>query len=340
MAIPVAVIAYWISVGYVPASTALGPDPLFQVPVVRGVHFFLLTWGLSAGIAGGIGLAARRSGLQMLGLGLMLVPVTQTLLGIWNSLGPLLAGGAPPPAFSEYALSGFFSRKFLVQVGYPAAGFLLYAGWRPDWRFSDIARRLREAGLPIGRSEGHSALLGWAFFPALLAGTIAVNVGLSRNIPDLVNVAGDGPYANMTVYHSILLSASAALGEEIVYRGLFLVGGYHLAKRVITGRHAEPAAWWTSWGFQAVVFGFAHASFNNPLLVIQATLFGMIAGYAALRYGILCAIMLHFLVDIYAFGVEVGGAWVAFLAMLLIVNVGVALWMLGRALLRRQAAAS
>ncbi len=301
---------------------------------VGGSRFWLTAWS-SAALFGAIYGLGRHAWRQTFGMALMLVGVMTTALAILNDLAPLIAGGREIVPFTRFQLSTFYMRKLLIELGYMGVGFLLWSGWRPHDTLHDIARRLRETGLPMGgRSEGRSALIGYLGFPVLLAATYVFTVVVEQQAPRLVNNDETGIWQHSTWFSTIMLSAAASLGEEILYRGFILVG---LSK--ILQRWMRPtAALWTACSLQAVFFGFAHASYGNWLHVLQATSFGFISGAVAILFGIMAAIVLHFLIDIYAIGVHVDSEiWFLFLLATLLANVLVTIGAGGRWLWKRSA---
>ena len=273
--------------------------------------FYAIPWAVAIAVA--VGLWAGRRGLgpvRALGAGLMTVPVTDTLLGIVESFGPLLRGGIVLASYSTYQLSRLYSYKLLADLGYLGVGFLLYAGGPRFLRETPrtLARRLAQAGLPMGnRGEGRSAFVGLLAFPLLLIGTLAVNV-LTAGFESLRQSDESSVFANMTLYHALLISAAAAFGEELLYRGLMqtaLARAFGAHRPGLTAA-ARAVAVGGAIVLQAVVFGFAHSGYATWIHVLLPTLFGLVAGFAAWRFGLWSAIVLHFVVDVFAFTAEVG----------------------------------
>ena len=258
--------------------------------------FYAIPWAAALVLALAAWSWRRHLGpVRALGIGLMSVPVTDTLLGIAESFGPLLQGGVVLASYSTYQLSSLYSHKLLNDLGYLGAGFLLYAGGARFWRETpqSLARRLADAGLPMGgRGEGASAFVGLLGFPLLLLGTVGVNL-LTAGLESLRQSDESSVFANMTVYHALLISAAAAFGEELLYRGL------------IQGTLSRRLPMAAAIAIQAVVFGFAHSGYATWIHVLLPTLFGLVAGFAAWRFGIWASIILHFVVDVFAFLAEV-----------------------------------
>jgi membrane protease YdiL (CAAX protease family) len=258
--------------------------------------FYAVPWLLGAATA----LAVRFVGRpwhQGIGLGIMAIPVWDTLWGILDSFGPLLQGGFVLRAYSEYQLSGFYSHKLLEDLGYLTLGFLVYASkgsWSTFWSATPrrLARYAYEAGIPMGnRSEASSAWVGLLLFPVLILSTVLFSL-LTADLDSLRQSDESNVFANMTIYHALLLSLAAGFGEELLYRGFL--------QPVLARRMPLLVAIVV----QAVFFGFAHSGYGTWIHVLQPALFGLVAGLVAWRFGLWAAIVLHVLVDIVAFGLE------------------------------------
>jgi membrane protease YdiL (CAAX protease family) len=261
--------------------------------------YYAVPWALGLAVASGS--AARGRPLhQALGLGLLSVPVWDALWGILSSFVPLVQGGFVLRPYSRYQLSGLYSYKFLADLGYVAAGFLLYASPRVGAVLSQgpraLARRLALSGLPMGRlggglPEGRSVVVGLALFPLLLIVTLVAN-WLVSGVQQLNQSDETSLFANMTPYHALLISLAAGFGEELTYRGV--LQGW-LSRRLPVGLALVV---------QALVFGLAHSGYGTWSHVILPLLFGLVAGAVAWAFGVWASITLHVLVDVYAFGVE------------------------------------
>ncbi len=261
--------------------------------------FYAVPWLLALGT----GVAARIlriPSLRAAGIGIMTVPLWQTFWGILSSIEPLVQGGFTFRPFTRHELSSLYLSKFVEDLGSLALGFLLYASdgtWRSVLRHTprSLAGKLASSGLPTGRrSEGRSALFGLLLFPVLLVVTLVVNFVLN-GVQQLQQSDETSIYDNMTVYHAVVISLAAGFAEELAYRGLLQTG---LSRRM-------PMA--VAVVVQAVVFGFAHSGYGTWVHVILPTLFGLVAGLIAWRFGLWAAIVLHVLVDIIAFGADASG---------------------------------
>src|SRR5688572_11322418 len=164
------------------AADALGSLGAFLFPIWT---FYAVPWilGLATALAGRF---VGRPWHQAVGIGVMTVPVWDTLWGVIESFGPLLEGGLVLRPYTRHQLSGLYTYKFLADLGYLGVGFLAFAGdgtWRGFWAQTprSLAARLASVGLPLGRrrwgihGEGTSMLAGLLLFPLLLGSTFLVN---------------------------------------------------------------------------------------------------------------------------------------------------------------------
>lgn len=259
---------------------------------LRYEHRLVLSWAC----AGLLALLLRTSGRRWhlsLGVALMTVPLWLTAWNFVNSFQVLADPDSRLATYSRSTLSRIWSRSILVDAGYVLTGLLVWASggrWKDLWTTGPrrLAATARDAGIPLWRSERASVAAGLVAFPVFLVATYGANEIIYGQAA-LVNGDETRVWAAMTPYHLLLLSLVAGFGEEILYRGL-LMGGL---------RRFLPA--WAAIGTQAVVFGFAHAGYGTIAHVLLPVLFGLIAGYAAYRFGIWSAIVLHVLVDVFAF---------------------------------------
>lgn len=288
----------------------------------------LLSWTNAALLAWMLAVGTRLSRWQGAGIGIMSVPLWLTVWNFYNSFQVLADPGSVLLPYTRDQLSFLYSRSILADVGYLGAGFLVYGADGDLRRLVSqpprvLARKLREAGFPMGgRSEGRSILVGWAFFPMVLLGAIALDVAAS-GVEALQRGEESQVWKNMTVYHAVLISLAAGFGEELLYRG-FLMTALAAAFARGPGMGRTPAMV-LAIAAQALVFGFAHAGYGTVIHVIMPFLFALVAGVVAWRFGIWSAIVLHALIDLYVFGVEAGNdllLWI--LSALLVANVVVA----------------
>lgn len=234
--------------------------------------------------------------LRALGLGLMTVPAWRIFESILPRVAAPFVGGVEHPVLSSYQLSGMYLSILMGTLLYLAAGFVLWAWADPRVRrttqVKEVARVLRETGIPLGRGEAHGMAIGLAAFPLLALANVVlllVSAGIANSDVGVL-------WSRMDLARAGLISLAAGFTEELLYRGLVFVGVARLVAKVHPG-----SAWPLAWFVQAVFFGFAHAGYASLQQLTFATLFGLLAGLVAWRFGIWTAIVLHVLIDVVAF---------------------------------------
>lgn len=109
-------------------------------------------------------------------------------------------------------------------------------------------------------------------------------------------------FAQMTLDLVFLISFAAGLGEEFIYRAVlftFLLWLFR-ARRADGSLSFWPAV--AALLVQALLFALAHSGYQNLAHVITPFLFAILVGYIFLRYGFIPAVLVHFLIDVMAFG--------------------------------------
>lgn len=128
---------------------------------------------------------------------------------------------------------------------------------------------------------------------------------------------GLGPIPHPPFPTSVVASATAAIGEEILFRLLLVAGGYWLLTRVVHSERGRAGAFWAVVLFSAVAFTGAHmpsflylvgngdpatASLSSTLVMELLLMNGALSIVAALllrRAGLLAAIGVHFWADVF-----------------------------------------
>ncbi|HET6398665.1 MAG TPA: CPBP family intramembrane glutamic endopeptidase [Candidatus Thermoplasmatota archaeon] len=196
--------------------------------------------------------------LVLLAIGLVVVAAT-TLLG---------RGAAEPPSFSPGVLAAEAVLS-LVLLGVVPVAWALGTRRKP-WEGMLLYLRLRGTW----RDVGYGVLLGAA---ALGAGVL---VGLLLQLtPEgealLENPVLEDLLSHMSLPLAFLVAFSAAVGEEILFRGLLL-------RRI------------GLWG-QAAVFGLMHLAYGTVLQVVVPAAMGVVFGLVTRRRGsIVAPIVAHF----------------------------------------------
>lgn len=224
------------------------------------------------------------------GFALMTWPLWLSMWGFVNSIEVLTNSGSVLRAYSPEALTNIAVRGLMRKTIYVAAGAVLYTkAWTaPSW--DELKSRL--PAIPMGKwagTERRSLAAGFLVFPVFLAVSAFLN-WLVYASPILANGDESSVWANMTPLHNVAISFQAAFGEELLYRAVLLIGLLRFM----------PA--WAAIAIQAVVFGLAHSSYGTWAHVLVPTAFGLFAGVAVWYTGFWSIVVIHFLIDIYAFG--------------------------------------
>ena len=261
-------------------------------------EYYAIAWLAPVGLALMLRGFGRWSWARSLGLAIMTVPLWFTATRFIASIPVLLCTGGKLFPYTPDQLSSITSDKLLSDLGYVVVGALVYVSdWKTnpltDLGFRTMARRLRDAGLPTGRSERHSAFLGLVAFPAIWYATFLASLlvnrvsALNQNDEALI-------WDNMSIYHAVLLAAAAAFGEELLYRGVLQT----LLDKAFRKRMGPTAAAALAIGSQSVLFGLAHAGYGTYSHILGPLFFGLVVGVAARYLGLWAAIVMHFLIDL------------------------------------------
>ncbi len=283
--------------------------------------YWLAVW-LAAGITGFVALAMHPGRWRALGIGLLSVPVWTAIWGFIDSIPALADPGSVLQPASPDRLARMYYRSFLIDLGYIGAGFLaLYKhhNWFGPLTTTRLASFAQECGVPLGRGEKASLVAGYLGFPLLFLGTAGASF-LLGSVEALNNGDESNFWINLEPYHVVMLSISAGVTEELVYRAVLMVGLLRATQS--WGCWSAPVAV----AGQAIVFGLAHGGYGTIIHVLMPLLFGIVAGIVALRFGLWAAIVLHVLVDFYVFSSYLGdGPWFRFAVWTLLVNVAISL---------------
>jgi membrane protease YdiL (CAAX protease family) len=273
----------------------------------------------------------RRNGWVAVGIALLSVPAWTAILATLpdivrtfcaqGDLNQVIVPGQVAPPTSRYDLSGQYVASLLSNLGYLGAGAILLwrgkdpGGWRhpTTQRFASSLRGL----LPMGMGEARSFVLGAALFPLLALANVALGLltsGSSVRTGDDSHV-----FDNITALQVVLLALAAGVGEELVYRGVLQQG----TKRLVPGPRWLGLA--IGVAVQAVVFAYAHVGYQNLQHLLFAFLFGLLMGLVVEALGIWTTIVLHVLIDFYAFVLSANApgallVWLANLVTLLVLG--------------------
>lgn len=226
------------------------------------------------------------------------------VLAVLGAVAVYLPGADPtgmPPAELPASRPVMALVSFLgLGVVYGGLGWLGLQATRavgfPGILDDDVSTRQRLLVPVIG-----GALLGLGF--------VAVDLALAPH-----NGFGTLPHPPFPA--SLVASITAAIGEELIFRGLLVGGGYWLLTRLVSTDPAREGAFWAVALFAAVAFTAAHlpsilyivgdgdpaSATLHPVLLVELLLMNGALSLAAAdllrRYGLLAAIGIHFWTDI------------------------------------------
>lgn len=273
---------------------------------------YLLSWLCVALLAWCLRYFARDPWHRAAGFAIMTWPLWLSCWGFVNTIEVVLNPNSVLRAYSEFELTNIAVRGLARKVGYVAAGAIIYT---QAWKAPSIAAiRERLPTIPMGRwtrSEGRSAIAGFLVFPAFLLVTIGFN-WLLYGIPGLANGNEESVWANMTPLLNVAISFQAGFGEELLYRAVLLVGLMRFL----------PI--WAAVGVQAIVFGIAHGGYGTWAHILLPAAFALFAGTIIWFTGFWSVVVLHVLIDVYAFSGDVHAHWfhVALQAALVVMAAG------------------
>ncbi|MGB1585910.1 MAG: type II CAAX prenyl endopeptidase Rce1 family protein [Thermoplasmatota archaeon] len=281
------------------------------------VRHRLSIWAAALGAATAWMWLADRPWNRALGIALMTVPLWQPVFGFLNSIPDLVASDSVRQPLSRERLSNQYIFGLTSDLGYIGVGFLIWLGRVPP-SFAQLARAMVAAGVPA-RREGRSAWHGFLLLPPLLLGSILLN-GALRSSAALNNGDEASIWDLMTPYHDIMISLTAGFTEELIYRavGIAIIAGL-LTELGASKRGALAGAVIV----QAIIFGAAHGGYGTWAHVLLPLAFGLFAGIVYLWLGIWSVVVVHVLVDVYAFAGYTSDGWpwfVTALTFLLLAN--------------------
>lgn len=268
-------------------------------PLTRNEYDVLLV--TLAWVGGFLPLFLRRPGwnwVRCVGLGLLLTPFIRMGLGVYLSIDALFTFEVLQPVAREALWRGIQARV-VNDLLVPLVGLLLMQDAVPLFGSRRVEDALKPHGLAPRRSWQRDALRGLALFFAIAVAYLAA-YGLSKLVPSLLAGGDESAYwRNVTIPLIVLLSATAGLTEEFLFRGVLL----RALGRVMP--------WWPAALFQAVFFGFIHAGYGTWTHVLAPAVFGLGMAWVARVLGVLPAALLHAEVNVLFFALDVRTAYVA-----------------------------
>ena len=150
----------------------------------------------------------------------------------------------------------------------------------------------------------------------LLPALVGLGIGLFFIVMDGVLSQSHpfGPFPHPPFPTSLIVSAIAAIGEEIIFRLFFIPFGVWLISYVILKKRWQEQVFWIVTIFSALAFAFGHLpsvmvifginQINEipPVLMLEIILLNgilsLFAAYYLRKYGFLAAVGIHFWVDV------------------------------------------
>ncbi|HWH09075.1 MAG TPA: CPBP family intramembrane glutamic endopeptidase [Candidatus Thermoplasmatota archaeon] len=242
--------------------------------------------------------AAAWTWVRCVGLGLLLSPFVRMGLGIYLSIDALFTYEVLQPVARE-ALWLSVQTRLVNYLVLPGVGLLLMRDAVPLLGRGRLRDALQAHGLAPRRSWRRDAMRGLALFFAIAVAYLGA-YALSRLVPSLVAGGDESAYwRNVTLPLIVLLSATAGLTEEFLFRGVLLRG------------LARVMPWWPAALVQAVLFGLIHAGYGTWTHVLAPAVFGLGMAWVARVLGVVPAALLHAQVNVLFFSIDVAPAYVA-----------------------------
>lgn len=168
----------------------------------------------------------------------------------------------------------------ILTLGIPPAA----AAWAILW-FAPAACPCPRLPLrPLARASRGAAVA------LIVVAALALAGALASRLVDRPTPFEAGTWSSVTPWMLIGLSLSAAVAEELLFRGVL-----YASLVSFTGFFAGGV-------IQAVIFGLIHVGYGDILYVLAAAVFGLVQAYVAVRWGLLVAIMVHAQVNLAILG--------------------------------------
>lgn len=272
---------------------------------LSGEQYYILVLTLSW--VGGflpIFLGRRMSWVQAVGLALVLHPFVRMGLNLVRSYELLFTPTVLQP-ISEVALWWRIEGTLWHNLALPMLGlFLLHnpyqdAGANP-LRRERFSEALRLHGAAPRHSVRRDVQRGLALF-LFIAGAYVIAYVVSQTVTPILSPGSDESmyWRNITIPLIVLVSLSAGVAEEFLFRGVLLTW---LARRM---------PWVAAAVLQALFFAFIHAGYGTWTHVIGPFVFGLGMAWVARHLGILVTALLHAEVNIVFFTIDVAPTYLA-----------------------------
>lgn len=242
--------------------------PMELVPLVILAPIGLVSFGL---------FAPDRYRASLIALAIAFLPLATVL---WANLASL------PALFAEGTRTTLNGADLSHKLGWILAWGVLPASlaWWVIWRAPAPCACPRLPLRPIARaSRGAAATL-------IVVAFVGLGLGLLPGPFQATATHGLDLWSNVTPWLLVGLSLSAAIAEELLFRGVVYVS-------------LVPLIGFVGGGIvQGVLFGLVHTAYGDPLYVLAAMGFGFLQAYVSVRWGLLVAVMVHAQVNLVILG--------------------------------------
>ena len=250
-------------------------------------------------------LGKRMTWVQAVGLAMVLHPFLRMGVTLLRTFERLFTPTVLQPA-SPVALWWNVEGQLWYNLVVPLVGlFLLHNSYADAGAGTPLARprfldALREHGVAPRHSVRRDAQRGLSLFLFLAAGFLVAWV-VSKYVTPVLSPGSDESlyWRNVTIPLIVMLSLSAGLAEEFLFRGILLTA---LARRM---------PWVAAALAQALVFGLVHAGYGTWTHVLGPAVFGLAMAWVARHLGVLVTALLHAEVNVLFFTLDVAPTYLA-----------------------------
>lgn len=234
---------------------------------------------------------------RAVGLGLLLTPFARLALDVVLSIDALFVFTVLEPVARAALWESVLTRLVYFLV-LPGIGLLLMHEAVPGFGRGRPRDALAREGIAPRRSWSWDALRGFALFFAIAVAYLAA-YGVARLVPAATAGGDESAYwRNITLPLIVLVSATAGLTEEFLFRGVLL----------------KNLQRWMPWLVaalvQALFFGLIHSGYGTWTHVLGPFLFGLGMAWVARVLGVLPAAVLHAEVNVLFFALDVAPDYV------------------------------
>ncbi len=240
------------------------------------------------------------TGVQSMGLALLMTPFVRIGLGIYLSIDRLFVPGVLQPVPRDAIWRAVWNNT-LLDFALPLVGLLILTNAVPFLASKRATRTripdaMRAHGLAPRRTLARDALDGLALFAFIALAFIGAYTLEKTLLSGLSANSDESRYwIHITIALIVLRSAAAGLTEEFLFRGVML------------NAFSRVMPFWGAALAQAIVFGFVHAGYGNWSHVLGPLAFGLGMAWVARVTSVWVAALLHTEVNIVFFAFDVSG---------------------------------